>query len=337
MAEWISSFPGFSQLTKRVKRVLGSIICTGPIPRHVGVIMDGNRRYARTHKIELKEGHNLGFDTMASILELLYESGVECATVYAFSIENFKRLKYEVQWLMDLAKAKFRQMSQHGDLCDQYGIRIRVLGNTLLLPPDVRAILAETEEATRHNSKAVLNVCFPYTSRDEMAHLVKAVVEQSVKDPSLVIDEETLAANLYTGESPPLDILVRTSGTYRLSDFLLWQVVPSSCAIVFSNKLWPDFSTWDMTKILLNWSFNTYWYGAGMGQTMDKIVRTSEPQRSWGGLEPSVLPGFGSSSAYERFAHDSDSDDSILRTERDTATSASLDTEKGEKLDKKSE
>lgn len=321
MPEWISTFPGYSQLVKHIKKVLGAIICTGPIPRHVGVIMDGNRRYARTHKIELKEGHNLGFDTMASILELLYESGVECATVYAFSIENFKRLKYEVEWLMDLAKSKLRQISQHGDLCDQYGIRIRVLGNTLLLPDDVRKILIDTEEMTKHNTKAVLNVCFPYTLRDEMAHAVKTVVEDSSLDPSMVIDETAIDRHLYTADSPPVDILVRTSGTYRLLDFLLWQVVPSTCAIVFSDKMWPEFSTWDMTRILLNWSFNTYWYGVGSGQTMEKVRPGDVNKAETEAVDRSSSPEQGLLSSFERYGLDSDRDS---RSELVTVTSVSL-------------
>lgn len=328
MPEWISSFPGYSQLVRRLKKILGGIICTGPIPRHVGVIMDGNRRYARTHKIELKEGHNLGFDTMASILELLYESGVECATVYAFSIENFKRLKYEVEWLMDLAKSKLRQISQHGDLCDQYGIRIRILGNTLLLPSDVRKILRETEEMTKHNTKAVLNVCFPYTLRDEIAHSVKSVVEEASQDASVVIDESTIDRHLYTADSSPVDILIRTSGTYRLLDFLLWQLVPSTCAIVFSDKMWPEFSTWDMTRILLNWSFNTYWYGAGSGQTMEKVGRT-EVKRVEGSIERIQSSEPGSLTAYERYAIDSDSDSRSDKA--DTVTSVSLPEKEREK------
>lgn len=334
MPEWITTFPGYAQLLKRVKKTLGSIICTGPIPKHVGVIMDGNRRYARTHKIELKEGHNSGFDTMASILELLYESGVQCATVYAFSIENFKRLKYEVEWLMDLAKSKLRQISQHGDLCDQYGIRIRILGNKKLLPADVRTILAETEEMTKKNTKAVLNVCFPYTLRDEIAHSMKTVVEELSQDPTMVVDEETIDNHLYTAGSPPLDILVRTSGTLRLLDFLLWQLVPSMCAVVFSDKLWPEFSTWDMTRILLNWSFNTYWYGVGSGQTMAKIVRPTKRQRTVPELDlsesPQGSPIFGSLTAYERYTRDSSDSEDSYRSDKgaDTATSASLDAEK---------
>lgn len=334
MLEWISSFPGYDQLLKRVKKTLGLIICTGPIPRHVGVIMDGNRRYARTHKIELKEGHNSGFDTMALILELLYESGVECATVYAFSIENFKRLKYEVEWLMDLAKSKLRQISQHGDLCDQYGIRIRILGNTKLLPADVREILAETEEMTRKNTKAVLNVCFPYTLRDEMAHSMRSVVDQLSHDQSMEIDELQIENHLYTANSPPLDILVRTSGTYRLLDFLLWQLVPSTCAVVFSEKLWPEFLTWDMTRILLTWSFNTYWYGLGSGQTMRRVGAADKKQHDaispQSSPSPSVSPSsYGALTAYKRFTQDpSDSEDSMKSELADTVTSASLDEKK---------
>lgn len=266
---WVSTFPGYSNLMGRAKKVAGQILQTGPTPRHVGVIMDGNRRFAREHKLEVKEGHSFGFDAMAAVLELLYQSGVEHATVYAFSIDNFRRLRQEVDWLMDLAKSKLKQMAQHGELCDQYGIRIRVLGNVLLLPPDVRAALRDTERRTAHNSRAVLNVCFPYTARDEMAHAVRAVVGAAAADPHCKVDQAALERHLYTGEAPPLDLLVRTSGTFRLLDFLLWQAVPSSCAVVFCPKLWPEFTAWDMCLILLRWSFNRYWYGCGSGKRAD--------------------------------------------------------------------
>ncbi|GEQ71672.1 hypothetical protein JCM33374_g5358 [Metschnikowia sp. JCM 33374] len=304
MPEWVSTFPGYSDLMRKVKRAIGAVCKTGPIPRHVGVIMDGNRRYAKNHKIEMKEGHNLGFDSMASILELLYESGVACATVYAFSIENFKRSRYEVEWLMDLAKSKLYQMSQHGELCEQYGIRIKILGNVALLPSDVQKILQETQDMTAHNTRAVLNVCFPYTSRDEIAHSVQGVVKASMDEPEMIIDEHAMERFLYTADAPPLDLLIRTSGTSRLSDFLLWQCVPSTCAIVFSDRLWPEFSPWDMTKILLSWSFNTYWYGHGNGQTMSRIVlRDSKSTSSH--RETSISIDSDTSTAYERYATES--------------------------------
>ncbi|RLV93557.1 Dehydrodolichyl diphosphate synthase complex subunit RER2 [Spathaspora sp. JA1] len=261
MSDWISTFPGYKQVLTTAKKTFGRIIRTGPVPKHVGIIMDGNRRYAKTHKIEIKEGHSLGFDSMASILELLYESGVECATVYAFSIENFKRSNIEVKWLMDLAKSKFKQINNHGELCQEYGVKVRILGNKSLLPKDVLEILNETEEISKNNTRAVLNVCFPYTSRDEITHSIQETVQQSTEFPEMTINQETLDNNLYTKDSPKLDLLVRTSGTSRLSDFLLWQCVSPDCAIVFVDKLWPAFRPWDMAKILINWGFNKYWYG----------------------------------------------------------------------------
>lgn len=328
MSDWISTFPGYTQLLTQAKKAFGRIIQTGPTPRHVGLIMDGNRRYAKTHKMELKEGHNLGFESMANILELLYESGVECATVYAFSIENFKRLAFEVKWLMDLAKLKFQQISQNGELCEQYGIRIRILGNVSLLPADVQRILRETEEITRDNKRAVLNVCFPYTSRDDMTHAIQNTVKRSVEASAtgedFKINTETLDLFLYTKDAPPLDLLVRTSGTYRLSDFLLWQAVPSECAIVFSDKLWPEFRPWDMCKILINWSFNTYWYKHGNGMTTTKRLPSRE--------EAVQLAETGSARFDDSDDFDSDHSDakSELADEIDTVTSVE-ESEEGQK------
>lgn len=337
MLDWASTFPGYTQLLTTAKKVFGRVIQTGPTPRHVGMIMDGNRRYAKTHKIELKEGHNMGFESMANILELLYESGVECATVYAFSIENFKRLSYEVNWLMDLAKLKFKQISQNGELCEQYGIKIKILGSTELLPPDVYSILKETEEITKDNTRAVLNICFPYTSRDEITNTIKNIVNESVQNNDFVVDENTVDRFLYTSNSPPLDILLRTSGTFRLSDFLLWQCVSSSCSIVFVDKLWPEFGPWDMCKVLINWSFNTYWYGNGSGySTSNKNVRKNtyqlQPDIEKGTLIP--ITNSKGASGFERYTsefeddddkksddYQSDIEDNNFVNESDTATS----------------
>ncbi|RKP29466.1 Di-trans-poly-cis-decaprenylcistransferase [Metschnikowia bicuspidata] len=300
MSEWVSTFPGYLLLVTRLKRVVVQICRTGPVPLHIGLIMDGNRRFAKNRHIELKEGHNMGFDSMAAVLELLYDSGVSCATVYAFSIENFKRLKTEVDWLMELAKSKLMQMSQHGELCDKYGIRVRILGNFSFVRPDVVAVLNDIMHTTRNNTRAVLNVCFPYTSRDEMTSAVRRVAQAVNEDPLLVADEDLLSSFMYTADSPPLDLLIRTSGTRRLSDFLLWQCVPSLCTIVFSEKLWPEFSPWDMTEILLTWSFNKYWYGHGSGQPVLHAVesRGATWKPDWDELSP--VPS-NTSTAFKRF------------------------------------
>lgn len=269
----MATFPGYSWLLNTTKLVFGRIVQTGPVPKHVGLIMDGNRRYARIRNIELKEGHNMGFESMASILEVLYECGVECATVYAFLIENFKRLSYEVKWLMDLAKQKFQQITQHGELCEQYGVRIKVLGNLSMLQPDVLRLMKQAEETTKNNKRATLNVCFPYTARDEITNLIKQIVRKSARGEDFIIDESCISDFLYTRDSPPLELLVRTSGTYRLSDFLLWQCVSSDCSIVITDTLWPEFTPYHMAKILIHWGFNKYWYGNANGYALNPHPR----------------------------------------------------------------
>lgn len=322
MSDWVSTFPGYKQVLTAAKKVFGNIIRTGPTPRNVGIIMDGNRRYAKSQKIELKEGHNMGFESMANILEVLYESGVQCATVYAFSIENFKRLSYEVKWLMDLAKLKMQQISQHGDLCEQYGIKIKILGNTKLLPLDVQEILFKTEEMTKNNTRAVLNVCFPYTSRDEITNAIKCVVSNAMDEGGdYVIDEDTINQFLYTADSPPLDLLVRTSGTYRLSDFLLWQCVSPDCSIVFVDKLWPEFKPWDMCMLLINWSYNKYWYGHGNGVNTTNIF----PQEA-GKVESFIVRN--KPSGFERY-EDNDNDE-ISENSSDLGGADEMDTNTSE-------
>ncbi|KAK6456002.1 putative undecaprenyl diphosphate synthase-domain-containing protein [Scheffersomyces xylosifermentans] len=309
MSDWMSTFPGYRQVLTTAKKAFGRLIQTGPTPNHVGIIMDGNRRYAKSQKIEIKEGHNLGFDTMANVLELLYESGVKCASVYAFSIENFKRSSFEVKWLMDLAKSKFQQINQHGDLARQYGIKIRILGNKKMLPPDVAKILEQTEEMTKDNTRAILNVCFPYTSRDEITNSIKCAVDESTRKNDFVIDEESLEQFLYTSEAPPLDLLVRTSGTFRLSDFLLWQCVSPDCSVVFVDKLWPAFSPWDMAKILFNWSFNKYWYGNGNGPKTSMTSTANLKLAQYSSVEE-VTESSGTS-GFKRFSGVATSDEEI--------------------------
>jgi ditrans,polycis-polyprenyl diphosphate synthase len=265
MFEWVSLFPGSQTVLKLTKKAVAMALQTGPVPQHVGFVMDGNRRYAKTHNIELKEGHNAGFESMAQILELCYEAGVHSATVFAFSIDNFKRSKREIDWLMELAKQRFTQMIAHGELAEKYGVRIRILGDRSLLPADVLKVLEEAEQVTRQNKRAVLNVCFPYTSRHEMAHAMKHIVKHNLKQP-LEIDEETMEKYLYTGGQPPLELLVRTSGVYRLSDFLLWQVSNKGVMMEFVETLWPDFTPLHMVWILIKYSFKKSYH------TQDKKV-----------------------------------------------------------------
>lgn len=240
------------------KSVVGRILQTGPVPQHIGFVMDGNRRFARQRNIELKEGHSAGFESMARVLEMCYECGVKSATVFAFSIENFKRSRHEVDWLMELAKGRFQQLTESGEMAEKYGVRIKVLGDTSLLPKDVQVSLREAEDITKNNTRATLNVCFPYTSRHEMAHAMRTIVKSTTKGTIQLDDINTQLVDecLYTGGQPPVDLLVRTSGVSRLSDFLLWQVSSKGCMIEFVDTLWPELTVVHILWILIKFSFN---------------------------------------------------------------------------------
>ena len=361
LTSWLLSLPPVDYALQSLKELLiGSLKC-GPIPQHVAFVMDGNRRYARTHNLETVAGHHMGFEALARILEVCYKSGVKHVTIYAFSIENFKRSQYEVDGLMDMAKTKLLQMSQHGELLDRYGAAVRILGDKSLVREDVLEQINKAVDMTKHNDKAVLNVCFPYTSREEMTHAIRETVREysepvenkgakgklfsesrvlrnlrtrqlaslpeevevragaesdadsteaseqdldsqslpqpassqtshspspvlkptiaelkrSVSAPQLpdpeTITADTITKNTYTYPAPPLDLLVRTSGVRRLSDFMLWQCHEDT-EIRFMDCLWPEFDLWNFLPVLVEWQ----WRQKKLGQGMDKAgVATS--------------------------------------------------------------
>lgn len=272
--------------------------------------------------------------TFHQILEVCYKSGVKVVTIYAFSIENFKRSKYEVDALMEMAKVKLSQLSQHGDLLDRYGACIRVLGQRELVKPDVLKAVDRAVAMTEHNKDAILNICFPYTSHDEITTAIRnTVIEYSnplpsqsrssfseshiahtirsrrlsavtpkagSRSPSLGATSDTeecvlsasssttlhpdspfdalsldddedakygatypdpetitptiLNDHMYTAGLPPLELLVRTSGVERLSDFLLWQCHENT-EIVFLETLWPEFDLWTFLPVLVEWQW----------------------------------------------------------------------------------
>lgn len=207
------------------QRLAFNIIKGGPIPSHVAFIMDGNRRFASKSNIKKSEGHAMGFDKLSEVLQWCLYLGIKEVTVYAFSIENFKRSTEEVNTLMQLAREKFNRLLEERDKLNERGVCIRVIGNINLLPADLQKTIAEAMILTRNNTEAILNVAFAYTSRDEMVNAVQTVV-QGVDDQLIQpndITEDVLSRCLYNKGSEP-DLLVRTSGETRLSDFLLWQV-----------------------------------------------------------------------------------------------------------------
>ena len=153
--KWLLTAPPLQWASTQLRELFISSVRQGPVPQHIAFVMDGNRRFARANHIETVEGHNLGFEALAKILEVSYKSGVKVVTVYAFSIENFKRPVAEVNALMEIAKIKLLQLCQHGDLLQEYGASLRILGDRELVRKDVLEVMDEAVELTRGNDRCV--------------------------------------------------------------------------------------------------------------------------------------------------------------------------------------
>jgi len=224
----------------------GNVVKRGQVPRHIAVIMDGNRRFARQAGQEVISGHKAGFNKLAETLQWCRELGVREVTVYAFSIENFNRAQTEVSDLLNLAKDKFLTLLEESEKLKEAGVRVRILGNTSYLPQDLQEVLQQVENTTRDNSESLLNIALSYTAREEISHAMREVAGQlargEVDDED--VDEGMISKMLYTGDSPSPELLIRTSGETRLSDFMLWQA--SKSITYFSPVLWPEFSLWQL-------------------------------------------------------------------------------------------
>lgn len=244
---WLTTVPIVCQLLELVKYILMKALKTSPLPNHVAFIMDGNRRFAREKNLPVSAGHESGSDTLGLVLELCYKLGISTVSIYAFSIENFKRLKSEVAYLMSLIKKKLLHILENGELVDRFGVRIVFSGNFAYLPKDVLEAFQEVQQKTAHNNSVILNVCFPYTARDDMVRSIRKILTQNI--PPEDISEQTIENNLDTGSLPPLDFLIRTSGVSRLSDYLLWEVT-SGAQIELVDVYWPQ-----LNQVLLAWSF----------------------------------------------------------------------------------
>jgi len=229
-----------------LERLAINVIKVGSIPRHVAVIMDGNRRFAKQSGVATIQGHSKGFDKLAETLQWCRELGVKEVTVYAFSIENFKRDEKEVEALLNLAKEKFKILVSEEEKLKKHGVRVKIIGNISYLPQDMQDIVRKAEKITELNSEATLNVAFSYTSREEITHAVseacKMINKGELKPAD--IDQDLLERLMYTSHSSKPDLLIRTSGETRLSDFLLWQA--SSSITYFTPVLWPEFSIWQL-------------------------------------------------------------------------------------------
>lgn len=217
------------------------------IPRHVAIIMDGNGRWAKKRLMNRVTGHEKGSETVRSIVTICRELEIEVLTLYAFSTENWARPKAEVAALMLLLK---RFIVSERENLHQKGIRLEMIGQKQKLPEDVRQELDATISHTAHNRKMCLNLALSYGGREEILHAVRKIASKVKKGrlTSGQITEEIIAQNLYTGKLPDPDMVIRTSGEMRLSNFLLWQI--GYAELFFTETLWPDFTEQEFVEMV---------------------------------------------------------------------------------------
>jgi undecaprenyl diphosphate synthase len=228
------------------------------LPRHVAIIMDGNGRWAKQRQRHRVEGHRAGIDAVRDTVETAARLGLEVLTLYAFSIENWKRPQSEVTTLMGLLKHYLRSEL---DTLLRNDIRFRVVGREQELESDVRSELERAAERTRHNSGLQFNIALNYGGRAEIIDAVRrlvAEIQQRGTSPE-TLEEADLARHLYTAGQPDPDLLIRTSGELRISNFLLWQIAYSE--IWVTDVLWPDFRRKHLLQAILDFQKRERRYG----------------------------------------------------------------------------
>lgn len=213
------------------------------LPQHIGIIMDGNGRWAKKRGLPRSAGHTAGAQNFRTITRYCSDIGIKYLTVYAFSTENWKRPADEVSALMTLFKQYLNEALT--DFKDD-SIVVRFIGETSAFSEDLRELIIRTEEESKHRDGMVLNIAMNYGSRDELVTATKKIAQRVINGELSVDDitESTISDNLYTAHQPDPDLIIRPSGEYRISNFLLWQSAYTEFVIM--DKLWPDFTKDDL-------------------------------------------------------------------------------------------
>ena len=229
------------------------------IPKHIAIIMDGNRRWAKERNLPVKLGHKQGAETLKKIVRYANKIGIGYITVYAFSTENWKRSEEEVSALMSLLENYLEQFSKDADT---ENIVIRVLGDISQLSGSLQKSIERTIKRTESNTGIIFNIALNYGGRDEITKAVRNIAKD-VSEGNLTVEqisEELVGSYLYTKNDPDPDLLIRTSGELRLSGFLPWQSTYSE--FLFLDKLWPDFSEKDLDEAIQVFSKRNRKFGA---------------------------------------------------------------------------
>ena len=242
---------------------LAAEISKRPLPEHVAIIMDGNRRYARKIGLSVEEGYNYGAGITERVIEWCFDLGVKQLTLYAFSIENFCRTDEEKAKLFDLLRAEFEKLAVD-ERIHQNEVRMRAIGNVALLPESVRAAIKKAEQATERYDRFNLFIAIAYSGRMEIVDAIRIIasrIQQGVLKPE-EITEETISQHLYVsqlegeadavdaGAKTSVDLIIRTGGEMRISNFVPWQALGNECTAYFCAPFWPEFRRVDLLRAI---------------------------------------------------------------------------------------
>ncbi len=224
------------------------------VPKHVGYIIDGNRRWAKKHGLPTYEGHMAGYNAVQEVITASFESGIKYVSVYAFSTENWKRSEDEVSKLMSLV---LKLLTSDLPMFTKNNIKLKIIGSKERVNDKILKAIDDAEAQTVNNTAGTLLVCFNYGGQQEIVDAVKQIVQSGISAED--IDAEHISKYLYSPDVPPVDLVVRTSGEQRISNFMLWRVAYSE--MMFIEKLWPDMTKKDVTDIIKQYSKRSRRFG----------------------------------------------------------------------------
>lgn len=225
------------------------------IPTHLGLILDGNRRWAVDHGLPKYEGHRHGYDTLKKICDACIERGIKYLTAYVFSIENWERPSLEVKFLMDLL---YWVATHEVEEFHKKNIRLAFMGKESPLEPKILKAIVAAEEKTKNNTAATLSFCLNYGGQMEIAEAAAKIIQAGIKPED--VTPEVMRQHLYHPEVPDIDLIIRTSGEQRLSNFMLWRAAYSELYFE-AEKHWPDFTPADLDRALADYSNRTRRFG----------------------------------------------------------------------------
>lgn len=249
-----------SPIYRFYERNLWNQIKNGPKPHHIGVILDGNRRFARKKGLDVKEGHSFGATKVDELLKWCLNLDIKIITLYVFSTENFNRSSEEVSRIMDILIEKLQQIIQESLIIDNK-VKVKIIGRREDLPDEIIGLIDRIEDKTKNYDNHLLNIALSYGGRAEIVDAVKIIAQKVKKNEIDIsnISEETIDSHLYTEGIPDPDLIIRTSGEERLSGFLLWQSAYSE--LYFTDIYWPAFRKIDLWRAIRTFQQRERRYG----------------------------------------------------------------------------